>query len=279
MSIGFLYETGGWIDYETGVMRPTPRSVAARRRQATHFPKVKFPVANKAAAAKPQPKTRIKAQTKLPADGSTPRRPSARERNRQRMHNDIYEAALSLFDKRSYAEVTVDDICEAAGISKATFFRYYENKYGLVDEFNQRIARRIDETIDIKTMSATECIRQATETLYLEWLHSAPQIRVMAREFVRAGTHLTEIMGDPMARGLIATLVKVIQEGQKRGEFDRQFDPVLVAPLIVMSWTLAFVAWVDRNDPKAFQTSVHNLVELHIMGLTHNIENKRKTKV
>ncbi|HVZ68883.1 MAG TPA: TetR/AcrR family transcriptional regulator [Rhizomicrobium sp.] len=200
-----------------------------------------------------------------------PPRMNARERNRVRMHDDIYQAALSLFNDRGYADVTVDDICEAAGISKATFFRYFDSKFGLVDEFNQRIAAKIDASIDIKTMSATECIRRATETLYQEWLHSAPQIRVLAREFVRAGTHITENLGDPMARGLIATLVAVIAEGQKRGEFDPQFDPVLVAPLIVSAWTFAFVAWVDRNDHEAFHRSVHNLVELHIMGLTYNV--------
>lgn len=208
---------------------------------------------------------------RTPALPAAPVRMTARERNRARTHDDIYQAALSLFDKRGYTEVTVDDICEAAGISKATFFRYFDSKFGLVDEFNQRIAKKIDAVIDIRTMSATECIRLATETLYQEWLHSAPQIRVLAREFVRAGAHITENLADPMARGLIATLINVIAEGQKRGEFDRQFDPALVAPLIVMCWTLAFVAWVDRNDPKAFHASVHNLVELHIMGLTHNV--------
>ena len=207
-----------------------------------------------------------------------PPRMNARERNRVRMHDDIYQAALSLFDTRGYADVTVDDICEAAGISKATFFRYFDSKFGLVDEFNQRIAAKIDASIDIKKMTCTECLRQATETLYQEWLHSAPQIRVLAREFVRAGTHITENLGDPMARGLIATLVSVIAEGQRRGEFDPQFDPALVAPLIVSAWTFAFVAWVDRNDHEAFRRSVHNLVELHIMGLTCNVAKARSAK-
>lgn len=192
-----------------------------------------------------------------------------------RMHDDIYQAALTLFNNRGYAEVTVDDICEAAGISKATFFRYFDSKFGLVDEFNQRIAAKIDAAIDLSAMSATECLRRATETLYQEWLHSAPQIRVLAREFVRGGTHITENLGDPMARGMIATLVKVISEGQKRGEFDPQFEPGLVAPLIVTAWTFAFVAWVDRDDHETFRRSVHNLVELHIMGLTHNMQKQQ----
>jgi AcrR family transcriptional regulator len=230
-------------------------------------------------SARSKPKTRIVSKKPpIAKPAAPPVKMNARERNRMRMHDDIYQAALSLFDDRGYADVTVDDICEAAGISKATFFRYFDSKFGLVDEFNQRIAAKIDASIDISAMSATECIRQATETLYQEWLHSAPQIRVLAREFVRAGTHITENLGDPMARGLIATLVNVISQGQKRGEFDPQFEPGLVAPLIVAAWTFAFVAWVDRNDHQAFRRSVHNLVELHIMGLTHNMQQPRQAR-
>jgi AcrR family transcriptional regulator len=198
-------------------------------------------------------------------------RPSARERNRIRTHNDIYDAAMSLFYERGYAEVTIDEICEQAGISKATFFRYFENKYGLVDEFNQRIAAKIDAAIDLKRMSAADCIRRATDTMYEEWLHSAPQLRTLAREFVRGGTRLAEGGSDPMARSLIHTLVEIIQAGQERGDFDNGYDADLVAPLIVFAWTLATISWFDQHDTSAFRESIHNLVELHIVGLTRQV--------
>lgn len=178
---------------------------------------------------------------------------------------------MSLFYERGYAEVTIDDICEQAGISKATFFRYFENKYGLVDEFNQRIAAKIDSAIDLERMSAAQCIRRATDTMYEEWLHSAPQLRTLAREFVRGGTRLGEGGSDPMARSLIHTLVEIIKAGQERGEFDAGFDAALVAPLIVFAWTLATISWFDQHDTGAFRLSIHNLVELHIIGLTHHV--------
>ncbi len=221
-------------------------------------------------------KSHSKTQKLRTADTVTQKRSTARERNRARMHDDIYQAALSLFEMRGYAEVTVDEICTEAGISKATFFRYYESKFGLVDEFNQRMAAKIDASIDIEKMSAIDCIRQATETVYQEWVNSAHQIRLLAREFVRAGAHITEHLGDPMAHGLIATLIKVVTKGQERGELDPQFDPTLVAPMIVQAWTISFVAWVDRNDQEGFRASIHNLVEMQILGQTCNIKHKAK---
>jgi mycofactocin system transcriptional regulator len=44
----------------------------------------------------------------------------------------VDRAALDLFGTRGFAETTVDDIAEAAGISRRTFFRYYDSKNDVV---------------------------------------------------------------------------------------------------------------------------------------------------
>jgi AcrR family transcriptional regulator len=55
-------------------------------------------------------------------------RPSTRERRRLRVARDIELAALRLFAESGYADVTIDDIADAADISRRTFFRYFESK-------------------------------------------------------------------------------------------------------------------------------------------------------
>lgn len=190
---------------------------------------------------------------------------SIRERNRRRTHDHIYESAMSLFVAKGFEDVTVDEICESAGISKATFFRYFENKFGLVNEFNMRIAAKIDAAIDPEEMSGAQCLRIATETMYEEWLHSAPQMRSLAFEFIRTQTRQTT---DPVAKGMIRTLIKVVESAQRRGEFCKDLEPRLVAGMIVFAWTSATLAWFDRNDEDGFNRSIRGLVELQIAGLT-----------
>src|SRR3954453_20338275 len=51
-----------------------------------------------------------------------------RERNRNRTRAEIAEAALGLFEEKGYEAVTVDQIAAAAGVSSATFFRYFKTK-------------------------------------------------------------------------------------------------------------------------------------------------------
>ena len=51
-----------------------------------------------------------------------------RERNRARTYADITEAALDLFARQGFDATTVDQVVGAAGISAATFFRYFATK-------------------------------------------------------------------------------------------------------------------------------------------------------
>jgi AcrR family transcriptional regulator len=51
-----------------------------------------------------------------------------RERNRQRTRAEIAEAALVLFERDGYENTTVEQIAATAGVSSATFFRYFAAK-------------------------------------------------------------------------------------------------------------------------------------------------------
>ncbi len=51
-----------------------------------------------------------------------------RERRRRQTTHEIGTVALRLFGEQGFARTTVDDIACTAGISRATFFRYFRSK-------------------------------------------------------------------------------------------------------------------------------------------------------
>ncbi|WP_017584823.1 TetR/AcrR family transcriptional regulator [Nocardiopsis ganjiahuensis] len=59
-------------------------------------------------------------------------RPGLRERTRRAVHREIAETGMALFLEHGFEETTIDQIAEAAGISRRSFFRYFASKEDVV---------------------------------------------------------------------------------------------------------------------------------------------------
>ncbi|MFI5613992.1 TetR/AcrR family transcriptional regulator [Amycolatopsis sp. NPDC051903] len=59
-------------------------------------------------------------------------RPGLRERTRRAVQQDITEAAQRLFVEHGYERTTMDDVAEAAGLSRRSLFRYFPTKEDLI---------------------------------------------------------------------------------------------------------------------------------------------------
>jgi AcrR family transcriptional regulator len=55
-----------------------------------------------------------------------------RERKRRETRKRLAETGLRLFLERGYEETTLDAIAEAAGVSRRTFFHYFDHKEGIL---------------------------------------------------------------------------------------------------------------------------------------------------
>lgn len=58
--------------------------------------------------------------------------PSVRDTKREATRQALHRAALELFDRDGFDSTTVDQIADAAGVSRRTFFRYFESKQAVV---------------------------------------------------------------------------------------------------------------------------------------------------
>jgi AcrR family transcriptional regulator len=123
---------------------------------------------------------------------------SLRERNKARTRAELEDAAIGLFARHGFDGVTVDDIAAASGVSRRTFFRYFDSKEDvLLAEQGQRLidlqaaflARAADEPLVVSVRESLLVIAAAYEAerpvtlVKIRLIFSTPS--VMARNLER----------------------------------------------------------------------------------------------
>lgn len=85
----------------------------------------------------------------------------------------ITKSFYQLLEDKPIEKITVKEICENAEINRATFYRYYDNQYNLMEIIEQEMLNEIKAEIQKAAGSTAAIIRKMLELLYQhkdEWL-------------------------------------------------------------------------------------------------------------
>jgi AcrR family transcriptional regulator len=139
-----------------------------------------------------------------------------RSLRRQRNATQLYDAASDLLGSRSFDELNVEDICAHADIGRATFFRIFGTKAGLLREFNRRLAQ--DAAVRVAGAGATDIgtkLGHVRASIYDAWRTAGPGHVRMAEEFVRAAPSNDPHSAHPELLGLIVdTISTAVESGE-----------------------------------------------------------------
>jgi AcrR family transcriptional regulator len=108
-------------------------------------------------------------------------------RKRQLVRDAIYDAAIELFTKKGFDETTVDEIADASGISRRSFFRYFESKDDLLALNIVNNGEFICQTVALcsPTLSLLEVVRRAV-TAGVSFTENQPRTRQIIELAVRS---------------------------------------------------------------------------------------------
>lgn len=199
-----------------------------------------------------------------------------RERKKQRVREEIYNAALDLLAEQPYDKVSVDDICARAQVGRATFFRFYGTKAGLLAEFNRRLAELArtaiadhDATGSPAPPSAARRLRLVQRTLAGYWTAAGPAPRKMALAFITEGSIGMLADGDDAVHpDLLRLVTEIVRRGQAVGELDTRLAPDFIAWLIVTALAAATGTWLVGHEHADLDRTTADTLDVLLTGLT-----------
>ncbi|MCU4183975.1 TetR/AcrR family transcriptional regulator [Acidiferrimicrobium sp. IK] len=172
---------------------------------------------------------------------------SRREQTKQTNRSRIYDAALELFAERGYSAVTVEDICARADVGRATFFRLYGTKSGLLEEFNLRLAGEARSRVErLASPSTAEALREVQLTISDAWSSSGAGLREMAEEYIHT---VSLAAGAGASQPELHVLVSsIIRTGQTRGEVVAKPNPDFIAWVVIAALCSATATWLGTPE-------------------------------
>lgn len=159
---------------------------------------------------------------------------ATREQRRERAREGLRDALLQAAGKRSFAELKIEEIAAAGGLSRSAFYFYYSSKYELLRDATGRVAEEL--FADARTWydgegESVEMIRRVLAANAASWSKHADLLRMT----VEAAGYDAEI--EAFWRGLLTRFIEGVahrvRADQAAGLTSAGIDPERAAEVLV----------------------------------------------
>jgi len=178
-----------------------------------------------------------------------PTQPSRRRSEQSR--RAVLDASSRLLTERGYADITIDAISLASGVSKTTIYRWWPTKASIFMELYAELAQRgtpPPDTGNVQT-DLTQLLK-GTFKLYRETAAGVALAGIVAEGQTNPSVSLL-LRNDfaPSRRHIVSTLLRRAVE---RGELSGQTDVELVAEIVLaITWHTVLSGSGQLSDPYA----------------------------
>ena len=186
-------------------------------------------------------------------------------RTRRRIENAarIFDAAMALLAERSYDDISVEEICAAAGVGRATFFRVYQSKADLLVEFNRRLAARVRALLDASApQTVDEALRIVGDEIAATWTHTVPGAAALAIDFSQTAAGRGLHAAHPE---LLQIVVEIVERGLASCELESTLPAGLVGSLALVQITAPVGYWFRHPNLNLFEL-INEAVEHWLHG-------------
>ncbi|MGH7781103.1 MAG: TetR/AcrR family transcriptional regulator [Candidatus Binataceae bacterium] len=191
---------------------------------------------------------------------------SRRVRKKERTRGEIYEAAIALFIRRGFDAVTIEDICEAADVARATFFLHFPAKEAVLAEYGHRANQEIAAMLRDRRGGATAALRAAFKMLGEMAARHPDVVRLVVREVLMRPPLRSR--NDEQTSDMILLFAAVIRRGQQSGEFRSRIEPTVAALSACAAFFGFIYAWVRKGSRFDIEAAVAQALDVILHGIS-----------
>ena len=180
----------------------------------------------------------------------------------------IMQAAETLFSRGRFHEIKMDEVARKAGVGKGTLYRYFKDKDDLFSEVALSGYDDLFEMLRTESRASTDfrtCLVNVCRCVS-EFHRHRRQLMHMQQSAERRALWQRGRMKErwlDKRRRLVATLVDILQEGQRAGEI--RDDVALNVLAVFLLAMLRTRGWAGQVDPE-FCVDHESVVDLFLNG-------------
>ena len=205
---------------------------------------------------------------------------SRKEREKLRHKEEILGAALKLFSKKGFHNVSMQDVAEKSEFSVGTLYNFFESKEALFSELIKSCAHRVScvlfPILDADEDEAKKILKyiRAYKQIIRENSQAIRLYVSQNREFALSSHPNLDREITKIDELILKKLSDVFSSGIHKGVF-RALDPWIVA-LSLSAAIKSFIFWaVENPDKKSIEESISGIKDLFFSGIVKpaSIEN------
>jgi AcrR family transcriptional regulator len=192
----------------------------------------------------------------------------------ERTKRKLFDSAAQLFAEYDFDDVTIDAIVEAAGVSKGTFYIYFESKDALIASFLFDYVYAVDANykanLDLLAPEtpASDMLLSLTAKIadMITGRIGYNRMRSVYKLMLTASFDTEAVKG--YNRELYQIFVAVLKRGVEQGEFSSALSPETLAKHFVLALRGLSYEWCIRYPDLDLKEASRAHVEMLLKGIT-----------
>lgn len=192
----------------------------------------------------------------------------------QEKKQQIYKTAIRMFRDKGYNQTTIRDICIAAGITTGTFYNFFGDKLGIVQEYYLHLTARRDSHLEL----TAEKLANPYQTICDYFLSLASINSIMGKDLSRAFfCHAPEmIAGNASAGGhSVHHIALLLGKARDSGTLPSDTDPWHTAEFLSAGFLGIMQYWQNFSTDETMEEVARRMLPMIFAAVTdQNLEIK-----